>query len=200
MLVYRSYDEVEHHPFQSIDEIPKEFRSEVAFIGTWMRNEKRDEFLMKLIDEGIPVSIWGNGWEKSPLFSKLRPHLRGPALSGRDYVAAMQGAKICLGLLSKGNRDLHTQRTLETPYAGGLFCAERTSEHQQLYNEGIEAVFWSDAVECARVCKQLLNDDVLREKIRLAGMKRVRAIKAGNEDVCNTILNHESLQFNFRRQ
>jgi len=194
MLVYRSYDEVEHRPFQSIDEIPKDFRSEVAFIGTWMRNEKRDEFLMKLIDEGIPLSIWGNRWEKSPLFSKLKPHLRGPALSGRDYVAAMQGAKICLGLLSKGNRDLHTTRTLETPYAGGLFCAERTSEHQLLYKEGVEAVFWSDAAECARICRQLLDDDGLREKIRLAGMTRVRELKVGNENICESVLNHMSLQ------
>ena len=198
--VFMSYDEEAHRPFDNIADIPASFRSEVAFIGTWMRFEKRDEFLMKLINESIPVSIWGDRWEKSPLISKLRPYWRGNALRGRDYVAAIQGAKICLGLLSKGNRDQHTQRSLETPYSGGLFCAERTSEHQLLYKEGIEAVFWSDAVECARVCKQLLNDDVLREKIRLAGMKRVRDIKAGNEDVCNTILNHESLQLIFKRQ
>ena len=189
MLVYRSYDEVEHRPFKSIDEIPNEFKSDVAFIGTWMRHERRDEFLLKLISAGIPVTIWGDRWNKSPGFSKLKPYWRGPALGGRDYVAALQGAKICLGLLSKGNRDLHTTRTLETPYAGGLFCAERTSEHTQLYKEGVEAVFWSDADECARVCKQLLNDSTLRENIRDAGMRRVRANKVGNEDICRSILN-----------
>ena len=89
MLVYRSYDEVEHHPFQSIDEIPKEFRSEVAFIGTWMRNEKRDEFLMKLIDEGIPVSIWGNRLGKESVVfqaqtSFARSRLEWPRLCSCD--------------------------------------------------------------------------------------------------------------------
>ena len=58
-----------------------------------------------------------------------------------------------------------------------------------MYKEGVEAVFWSDVDECARLCKELLADDEKRERIRLAGMKRVRELHAGNEDVCKTILN-----------
>jgi spore maturation protein CgeB len=188
MLVYRSYDEIEHKPFDSISDIPKSFRSDVAFIGTWMRHEKRDEFLWELISSGIPVSIWGSRWENSRMFSKLKAHLRGGSLSGRDYVAAIQGSKICIGLLSKGNRDLHTQRSLEVPFAGGLFCAERTVEHQEMYKEGEEAVFWSDANECIKVCKQLLANDTLRENIRVAGMRRIKALKTGNEDVFKRII------------
>jgi spore maturation protein CgeB len=186
--VYRSYDEIAHQPFSSLAEIPDKFKSDVAFIGTWMRYEKRDEFLLELISRGVPVSIWGDRWQKSPNFSQLQSHWRGGALSGRDYVAAVQGAKICLGLLSKGNRDLHTTRSLEVPFSGGLLCAERTSEHTEMYKEGVEAVFWSDASECAQVCKKLLNDEVRREEIRVAGMKKVRSLKVGNEDICDKIL------------
>lgn len=186
--VFMSYDEEMHKPFSHPSEIPEKFRSDVAFIGTWMRFEKRDEFLLTLIQKGIQVSIWGDRWEKSPHFDALKKYWRGPALRGRDYVAALQGAKICLGLLSKGNRDLHTTRTMETPYAGGVFCAERTSEHMQLYKDGVEAVFWSDAEECAKVCNQLLRDDTLRENIRAAGIRRVIENKVGNEDACRTIL------------
>ena len=187
--VYRSYDEIAHKPYSPVSDIPEEFKSDVAFIGTWMRYEKRDEFLLDLISNGISVSIWGDRWQKSPHFSTLKSHWRGPGLSGRDYVAAMQGAKICLGLLSKGNRDLHTQRSLEVPFAGGLFCAERTSEHQEMYKEGVEAVFWSDSRECAQQCKKLVGDNALRESIRQAGMQRVRSLQVGNEDVCKAILN-----------
>lgn len=186
--VFMSYDEEVHRPFDRLSDIPETFRSDVAFIGTWMRFEKRDEFLMELIRQGVPVSIWGNRWQKSPLFPQLKAYWRGGALRGRDYVAAIQGAKICLGMLSKGNRDMHTQRSLEVPYAGGLFCAERTPEHKELYKEGVEAVFWDDAKECADLCKKLLNDDSLREKIRIAGMKKIRVSELGNEDVCRKIL------------
>ena len=184
-----SYDELMHKPYDSVDEIPTQFKSEVAFIGTWMRHEKRDEFLLELIKQGLLVIIWGGRWQKSSYWDELKKYYRGGSLGGRDYVAAIQGAKVCLGFLSKGNRDLHTTRTMEIPYAGGLFCAERTSEHLELYKEGVEAVYWSDVDECARMCKKLLADEVLREDIRLAGMKRVRELGLGHEDICRRILN-----------
>lgn len=188
LKVHMSYDEIAQKPFDQVSDIPTEFRSEVAFIGTWMRNEKRDEFLLSLLKQGVPVSIWGNRWQKSRHWQALKSIYRGGSLSGRSYVAAIQGSKICLGLLSKGNRDLHTQRSLEVPFAGGLLCAEHTSEHAEMYEEGVEAVFWSDAAQCAKVCHELLADGVYRERIRLAGIKRVREMHAGNEDVCREIL------------
>ncbi len=183
-----SYDDVAHQPFVNPNDIQLEFRSDVAFIGTWMRHEKRDEFLLKLIQQNIKVSIWGDRWAKSPYWNQLKPYFRGNSLSGREYVSAIQGAKVCLGLLSKGNRDLHTTRSLEIPYAGGLLCAERTTEHLAFYKEGKEAVFWADVDECARVCRELLTNDELRESIRKAGMRRVREMGAGNETICQRVL------------
>jgi len=133
--------------------------------------------------------VYGVSLVKIILLDELKKYYRDGSLGGSDYVAAIQGAKVCLGFLSKGNRDLHTTRTMEIPYAGGLFCAERTSEHLELYKEGVETVYWSDVDECARMCKKLLADEVLRENIRLAGMKRVRELGLGHEDICRIILN-----------
>ena len=186
--VWRSYDEVAHLPFVNIESIPTAFRSDVAFVGTWMRGEGRDEFLLSLIECGLDIAIWGARWQKSPAWPKLRAHWRGPALAGRDYVAALQGAEIALGFLSRGNRDLHTTRSAEIPYAGGLLCAERTVEHLAMYRDGEEAVFWNDADECAAVCHKLLADETLRMRIRKQGMARVREGNYGNEDVCREIL------------
>lgn len=186
--VYMSYDEIIHKPFSDPNDIGEEFRSSVAFIGTWMRHENRDKFLLKLIRHGLPVSIWGDHWQKSPLWNELQPYYRGKALGGRDYVTGIQGAKICIGMLSKGNRDLHTRRSVEVPYVGGLLCAERTSEHMEMYKEGVEAVFWDDADECARICKELLADEGKRESIRLAGMRKVRELGVGNEDIARQAL------------
>jgi len=188
LRVYMSYDEEAHKPFDRPSEIPVQFTSDVAFIGTWMRHEKRDEFLLKLIRAGIPVSIWGARWPKSPHWNALKAHYRGAALSGRDYVAAIQGAKICIGMLSQGNRDLHTRRSVETTYTGGLLCAKRTTIHLDMYTENQEAVFWDNADECIDVCKRLLADNEQRENIRKAGYKKVRALKVGNEDICTAIL------------
>jgi spore maturation protein CgeB len=186
--VWMSYDEVMHAPYQDTADIPADFRSDIVFIGTWMRGENRDGFLLDLVKRGIPVSIWGQRWEKSPLWAQLKGCYRGGNLSGRDYVAAIQGAKVCLGMLSKGNRDLHTTRTMEIPYAGGVLCAERTSEHLELYADGVEAVFWRDVDECAKQCRRLLDDDAWRESVRSAGMARVRKSHLGHEDICRTLI------------
>jgi len=113
--VWMSYDEVMHAPYQAVSEIPQEFRSEVAFIGTWMPKERRDEFMLSLIKRGVPLSIWGDAWQRSPNWLQIKHCWRGPSIYGRDYVAAVQGAKVALGLLSKGNRDLNTTRSAEIP-------------------------------------------------------------------------------------
>lgn len=171
-----------------MNDIPNALRSEVAFVGTWMRGERRDVFLRELRKKGVPISIWGARWQSSPLWSELKDVWRGPALSGRDYVAAIQGAKVCLGMLSKGNRDEHTTRSLEIPYANGLLCAERTPEHETLFKNNEQAVFWRDADECAQKCLELLGNDTRRAHIRMAGAHRVRELKVGHEDICRQIL------------
>ncbi len=187
LRIWRTYDEIEHQPLP-YKKITNSFKSDVCFIGTWMRHENRDLFLLDLQSRGLNIAIWGDRWQKSAYWPQLKNHWRGSSLSGQDYVSAIQGAKICLGLLSKGNRDLHTTRSMEIPYAGGLLCAERTLEHLQLYRENEEAVFWSDAQECAEKCLDLLAHPEKRERIRLAGMKRVLANKVGNEDICQQII------------
>jgi hypothetical protein len=187
--VLMSYDEIQHSPFENLSEIPHEFISDVSFIGTWIRGEKRDEIIFKLIKNGINVSIWGDRWNKSKYWNFLKPFYRGKSLSGRDYVAAIQGSKISLGFISSLNDDLHTRRSFEIPFSGGLLVAQRTTLHLELYQENTEAFFWDDADECVIVCKKLLTNKVLREKVRLAGMLKVRALKVGNEDLCRNILN-----------
>ncbi|MCP4991878.1 MAG: glycosyltransferase [Colwellia sp.] len=187
LRVWRTYDEVAHSSVLTSN-TNNLFASDVCFIGTWMRGENRDLFIINLLEKGLNISIWGDRWKKSPYWKKLKKSWKGPSLSGEKYVKAIQGSKICLGLLSKGNRDLHTTRTMEIPYAGGLLCAERTTEHLQLYRENKEAVFWDNVSECAEKCLWLLDNPEQREAIRKAGMKRVLKNKVGNEDICNQIL------------
>jgi spore maturation protein CgeB len=187
MLVYRSADEIAHTPRVLTAEDHAQWDSEVAFVGTWM--PERGPFMVKLLDAGVPLSIRGERWQKSPEWPKFKDVWKGPNTKTDDeYAKAIQCAKICLGLLSKGNRDLHTTRSLEVPYLGGLLCAERTPEHQTLYCEGEEAVFWADAEECAALCLKLLADEPRRREIARRG--QVRCIENGtlNEPIMAKII------------
>ncbi|WP_245932597.1 CgeB family protein [Aquabacterium olei] len=179
--VWRSADEVTHAPRPLTAQDHAQWDCDVLFLGTWM--PERGPFLLDLIQRGVPLTIQGGGWQKAPEWVTLRKYWRGGPISGDDYAKAIQCAKINLGLLSKGNRDLHTTRSLEIPALGGVLCAERTAEHLLMYEEGVEAIFWSDAAECAASCAELLADEPQRRSVAERGFARYRANKHGNEDV-----------------
>lgn len=184
--VYRSADEVAHAPRPLTQQDWAQFGAEVLFLGTWF--PERGAFLLELIERGTPLTICGANWHKAPEWPKLQPHWRAGELYGENYAKAIQCAKVNLGLVSKGNRDLHTTRSLEIPALGSLLCAERTSEHTTMYNEGTEALFWSDAAECAAMCQLALNDDELRQRISAAGHARVKANGHYNENIMKFIV------------
>jgi len=158
----------------------------VLFLGTWF--PERGPFLLKLMDLGVPVSIRGTNWHKAPEWPRLQAAFRGGALLGDEYAKAIQCAKVNIGLLSKGNRDLHTTRSLEIPALGGLLCAERTSEHLDMYVEREEALFWNDAEECAAACRWALGHEEERRRIAAAGRARNVANGIRNENVIGEIL------------
>jgi spore maturation protein CgeB len=187
--VFRSADEVAHSP-RNISQMDFEYwQSDVVCVATWM--PERGPFLSQLMNLGVPLSIYGDRWNRAREWKLLQPAWRGPATAGDDeYAKAVQCAKVCLGLLSKGNRDLHTQRSLEIPSLGSLFCAERTTEHQTLYREGEEAIFWSDAAECAEKCLSLLSDDPARSSIAKRGHERCMANNLFNESIISYIFSH----------
>lgn len=192
LRVWMSADEVAHRPRRFTEEDRRKWGSEVCFAGTWM--PERGPFMAELVRAGLPLSLWGDRWQKAPEWPLLAPHWRGPGQADPEiYARIMQGAKICLGLLSKGNRDRHTTRSFEIPASGGLLCAERTDEHCAAYKDGVEAVFWDDANECIAQCRRLLQDEALAESIRRAGHRRYLDGGHKNESVLGSILADEAL-------
>lgn len=186
LRVFMSADEVSHAPRVAPPHGHEAWRADVLFLGTWM--PERGPFLAELIERGIPLTIRGSHWQKAPEWPALAACWKGGAVHGDDYAHAIQGARINLGLLSLGNRDRHTTRSFEVPSLGGLLCAERTSEHQLLYQEGQEAVFWDNARECADLCLDLLSDEPRRQAMALRGQARFKRSGYANERVLGRIL------------
>ena len=185
--VYRSADELAHKPRVLTAEDHARWDSEVAFIGTWF--PERGPFMVELLRRGVPLSLYGNRWNRAKEWPFLRKAWKGPGTTNDDdYAKAIQCSKISLGLLSKGNRDLHTKRSIEVPILGTAFCAERTSEHLGMYCDGEEAVFWDDAAECADACLALLADDGRRQEIARRGQLRARQNGLLNEPAMAGIL------------
>ena len=181
-------DELAHAPLALTREDWKEWASDVSFIGTWM--PERGPFLLRLLELGVPLTLYGPRWDKAPEWPRLQSAFRKGALLGNDYIKAIQTSKICIGLLSKGNRDLHTTRSTEIPSIGSLLCAERTSEHLDMYLDGEEAVFWETPEQCAKLCLDLLNNPERLDQITKAGHARCIANQNFNEPQMARILSH----------
>ena len=186
--VLMSCDPQAHAPITLTDTDRDKWASEVAFIGTWM--PERGPFLQRLLELGVPLSIWGDRWHKAPEWPQLQASWRGPAIYGSDYVKAVQCAKVIIGLLSVGNRDLSTTRSAEVPFIGGaVFCAQRTPEHEAMLKDGFEAFFWSTSDECARLAISLLADPDLRHRLAAAAQQRIRRDNVTNDAVLRYCLN-----------
>jgi spore maturation protein CgeB len=171
LRVYRSADEVAHAAIPMKDDDFQIWKSDVLFVGTAF--PERGQFMARLLERGVPLSIYGNSWEKLKEWPLLKKAWKKPGTSNdRDYAMAIGSAQICLGLLSKENRDLHTTRTMEIPSMGSLFCAERTGEHSSLYDEGHDAFFWPNADECADICHRLLADKKIITSVADNGHRR----------------------------
>lgn len=186
LRVFMSADEVSHAQRPMTSDQIRQWSTDVLFLGTWM--PERGPFLLKLIQLGVPLSIRGAHWQKAPEWDHLRDHWIGGPVSGDEYAYAIQSAKVNLGLLSKGNRDQHTTRSMEVPSLGGVLCAEFTEEHASLYRDGQEALFWRSAVECAQNCQLLLKDEVWRQSIASTARERFRASGYGNQVVLANVL------------
>jgi spore maturation protein CgeB len=185
LRVYMSADEIAHSPRSITKEDRNKWESRVAFVGTWM--PERGPFLARLA-ELVPLAIFGDRWHKASEWPVLRTYWRGPNLFGDDYAKAVRCADVCLGLLSKGNRDLSTTRSFEIPYLGGVLCAERTREHLDLYRENAEAAFWSSPEECAEQCRRLIKDPQLRRSLSEAGRARCIANRTLNEPTLQRLI------------
>ncbi|MCU0315562.1 MAG: glycosyltransferase [Fimbriimonadaceae bacterium] len=184
---FRTADEVFHAPLELSPRDWEIFGSEVAFVGTWM--EDRGAVAANLISLGVPLTIYGTRWQKAKEWKQLEPFWRSVDTSTPEsYRKAIQCSKCSLCLLSKGNRDHHTTRSVEIPYLEQVLVAPRTNEHLEMYEEGKEAIFWSSLEECADQIKQLLSDPERRDAIAAAGKARALRDKHTNRAMLSRVL------------
>ncbi|PXA03677.1 glycosyltransferase family 1 protein [Coraliomargarita sinensis] len=186
LRVFFPADEKLHSPMELSEGDVEKWSSDVLFIGTCF--PERGPFMSRLIELGVPLTIYGNGWEKSPEWHNLRHVVKGGAIYGKDYVKVIQCAKVAIGLLSKGNRDTSTRRSMEIPAIGTVLCAERTDEHLSLYKEGKEALFFDNADECANRCLSVLKDPIVLKEIGCAGRRRFLKNGTTNLEMMKKIL------------
>ena len=168
-----SFDPYTHRPMVA-EHRTQQFGAPVSFVGTFER--ARAASLRKLAEAGIPIRIWGSHWRRwgRPPAGAV---VEGRDVVGKDYARVISESDINLCFLRKRNRDLQTTRSVEIPAAGGFMLAERTDEHRDLFEEGVEAEFFGSDEELIDKCHYYLGHPDQRKTIAQAG--RLRCVNSG---------------------
>jgi hypothetical protein len=153
------------------------FGADLGFVGSFEAD--RGERLFAAAEAGLNVRIVGP-WPAPFLHARMR-HIPEGAF-GMSYATAICSFKIALGFLRKQNRDQHTSRSVEIPACGVFMLAERSTEHELLFEEGKEAEFFSSTDELIDKARYYLTHDRQRQQIAEAGRRRCIRSGYSNEE------------------
>ena len=182
----KHYEKSFHYPRLLTQDEKDRLGGDVGFIGTW--EKERCDSLIYLAKNGIKVKVFGGGkWNKYKNIENLEI---SPGIFSEDYSKALQAFKISLCFLRKINSDTQTSRTMEIPACGGFMLAERTDEHLGLFEEGMEAEYFSTNEELLKKCRYYLAHDEERELIAAAGTLRCETSGYSNDDSINRMLKY----------
>lgn len=172
IFVNNSFEHSFHYPRELTSNDYERLGGDVGFVGTW--EKERCKSILYLADHGIKVRVFGDKkWKKYRSYS-TNLIIEDHGLYNEDYAKSFKAFKISLCFLRKINFDQQTTRTVEIPACGGFMMAERTMEHQAMFEEDKEAVFFSNDKELLEKCKYYLSHDSERNKITFAGYIRCR--------------------------
>ncbi len=146
----------------------RDYRYDVSFVGS--HQPEREKFLKKLTDYNL--HIWGFRWNKVK-DKILRKHIHKEIPRGKDMCKIFNNTKINLNMHAKHSIQGLNLRTFEVPATKSFLITDYYSELDNLFNVGKEAVFYKDISDLKKKIDYYVNHKKEREKIALAGYKRV---------------------------
>jgi hypothetical protein len=190
LFVDNAFDPATHRPVELSREEQTRLAADVGFVGWY--EEDRAEWMLRLAQAGIPVTVRGPDWRR---FEKSHPLLsvHDTFVDDAEYPRVLCATKINLGFLRKANRDLQTTRSVEIPACRAFMLAERTDEHVQLFAEGKEAEFFGSFDELLAKCRYYLSHDRERRDVASAGHRRSHA-RYTNAQCLRGVLEHALLK------
>lgn len=142
------------------DDERRRYDADVMFAGG--ADPDRVAVLSEFVRAGLNVALYGGYWDR---YGATRAQARGH-VDAAGLRKATAGAKVCLGLVRRANRDGHSMRTFEVPAMGGCLLAEDTADHRQLFGpEGAAVLYFSTAEEAVDKGRRLVSDADLRRRL-----------------------------------
>lgn len=149
-----------------------ETKFDAIFVGHY-EQDLRIEYLEKIAKSNLKFGLFGPDWHRAPRYEWLQNYQPVLPVIGEFYRETLMSSKIALCFLSNLNRDSYTRRCFEIPAMGVFMLCQYSSDLVQLFEDGVDAVFFHSADDLIAKIRYYAHHDQLREKIAANGMARV---------------------------
>jgi spore maturation protein CgeB len=153
---------------------------DVCFAGH-LEPDERITYVSAMARSEITFRLYTHAAEVRRLLPADVCHRIGPTQVARDddYRKALCGSRIALSFYSRWNRDQYTRRSFEIPACGVFLLSERTEAMTSLFQEGVEAEYFSSSDELLDKARFYLKHESQRMAIAQRGHDQV--VRAGHD-------------------
>jgi spore maturation protein CgeB len=141
-----------------------------GFIGHWEPVTERR--LLHLLRGGVPVKIYGGGWDDAVARDELAGAAQHRFVMGDEYARAICSFDVNIGIVSKWNRNHTASRTFQIPALGAFLLHERNELVTRYFTEGVDAEFFDSDDELLEKARHYLAHPEERQRVAAAGRRR----------------------------
>ena len=167
-------DPNEHRPVELSAEEKKHYGNDVVFVGSYYSN--RVELFENLSD--FDFGIWGPGWEKLEVKSKLRRCIKGSHTPPSEWLKIYSASKIILVTHYQDPEERFpvyqaSPRVFEAMACGAFVILDNQRDVFSLFKDGEHLIRFDNPGEVAKKIKYYLDHSEERERIALQGREEV---------------------------
>lgn len=156
----------------------KRYGAPVVFIGNVGSNQfhpQRLKLLMRIIDEGFPLKIYGDFFNIDKIPTEIKERHQQLSVINEFFAIVCQSSKIILGMDAYPELDgAFSQRLFKVTSAGGFYLTTHTKGIEKFFEVGKEIETYKNENELIEKLSYYLTEtnDSKRKEIAEAGMQR----------------------------
>lgn len=167
-------DCAQHRPFKLSKKEQEHYGHDIVFVGSYYPN--RAELFEKLAD--FNLGIWGPGWDKLEMKSKLRFHIKAAHTTSLEWVKIYSASKIVLTTHyrdPKGRIQVYqaSPRVFEAMACGAFVISDHQRDVMALFKDGEHFVSYNGHKDLISKIKFYLKNPAERKKIAARGRQEV---------------------------
>lgn len=167
----------------------------VCFVGN--PDKLRIAAINQLLEEHIPIDLFGFGWEKcfqtNDLLVVHPPRTDGAYWTDPlEFWKVLRQYRVQLNFFRPHNEGSHNLRTFEVPAVGGILLTPASKEQAEFFSVGEEVFFYRNLEELINQCKYLLSSEEtsiapIRENARKRSLREDYSYKRRTNDLMSLL-------------